>query len=227
MDNIIALIPARCGSKGIKEKNILLFNQKPLLAHSIIYAKKSPLIKDIVVSTDSKKFASIANEYGGRTPFIRPILLSGDDVQDFPVIEHAINFLENENGKKIDYIALLRPTSPLRPPMLIEKAYKIIKNNKDATSVRSVIQANQHPYRQWFIEDQKIVSPILDIFEPYNLPRQALPRSYFQSGDIEFIKRSALKQKSVSGNHILPLIIDSKCLFDIDTLADLETRPKK
>jgi N-acylneuraminate cytidylyltransferase len=97
MHNIIALIPARSGSKGIKKKNILLFEGKPLLAHIIIYAKKSYLVKDIIVSTDSEDFANIANEFGARTPFLRPFLLSGDDVQDFPVIEHAVKFLENEN----------------------------------------------------------------------------------------------------------------------------------
>ena len=227
MHNIIALIPARSGSKGIKKKNILLFEGKPLLAHSIIYAKKSYLVKDIIVSTDSEDFANIANEFGARTPFLRPFLLSGDDVQDFPVIEHAVKFLENENNNKIDYIALLRPTSPLRPEMLIEKAYQIIQNNNEATSVRSVIETNQHAYRQWFLDGKKIISPILDIFEPYNLPRQILPKSYFQSGDIEFIKRSTLEQKSVSGNHVLPLIIDSKDLFDIDTVKDLELRHMK
>jgi|TARA_B110000503_G_scaffold66859_1_gene104892 CMP-N,N'-diacetyllegionaminic acid synthase len=226
MPNIIALIPARFGSKGIKQKNILLFNGKPLLAHSIIYATKSSLISEIIVSTDSKEFANIANEYGARTPFLRPLSLSGDDVQDFPVIEHAVNFLENENNKKIDYVALLRPTSPLRPPNLIEKAYEIIKKNKKGTSVRSVIPTNQHAYRQWFLDDNKIVSPMKNIFEPYNIPRQILPKSYFQSGDIEFIKRDTLNQNSVSGKYVLPLILESKDLFDIDTPKDLESRPK-
>ena len=226
MPNIIALIPARFGSKGIKQKNILLFNGKPLLAHSIIYATKSSLISEIIVSTDSKEFANIANEYGARTPFLRPLSLSGDDVQDFPVIEHAVNFLENENNKKIDYVALLRPTSPLRPPNLIEKAYEIIKKNKKGTSVRSVIPTNQHAYRQWFLDDNKIISPMKNIFEPYNIPRQILPKSYFQSGDIEFIKRDTLNQNSVSGKYVLPLILESKDFFDIDTSKDLEGRPK-
>ena len=82
MKNILALIPARSGSKGIPFKNILKFKGKPLLAHSIIYAKKSSLIQDVVVSTDSEEFASISNEFGARTPFLRPYDLSGDKVQD-------------------------------------------------------------------------------------------------------------------------------------------------
>ena len=222
MKNIIALIPARYGSKGIPLKNILKFKGKPLLAHSISYAKKSLLIQDVIVSTDSEKFASISNEFGARVPFIRPENLSGDEVQDYPVVKHAVNFLEKETKNKIDYIALLRPTSPLRPPNLIEKAYQILKNNKLGTSVRSVVPVNQHSYRQWFVNGDRMIPAQENIFEPYNLPRQQLPKSYFQSGDIEFIKRSTLDQNTVSGDYILPLILENKDLYDIDTYEDLK-----
>ena len=221
MVNIIALIPARFGSKGIPKKNILDFKGKPLLAHSIIYAKKSSIVNDVIVSTDSKEFASISNKFGARTPFLRPSSLSGDTVQDYPVVNHAVNFLENENKCKIDFIALLRPTSPLRPSNLIEKAYKLIQNNKLATSVRSVVPTKQHCYRQWFREDDKLVPIINNIHEPYNLPRQRLPTSFFQSGDIEFIKRSVLLNNSVSGDYVLPLLLKSEDLYDIDTFEDL------
>ena len=222
MKNIIALIPARSGSKGIPFKNILEFKGKPLLAHSIIYAKKSSLIQDVIVSTDSEEFVSISNEFGARAPFIRPNELSGDKVQDYPVVKHAVNFLEKETKNKIDYIALLRPTSPLRPPNLIEKAYQILKNNKLGTSVRSVVPVSQHTYRQWFLDGDKMISAQDNIFEPYNLPRQQLPQFYFQSGDIEFIKRSTLDQNTVSGDFILPLILENKDLYDIDTYEDLK-----
>ena len=222
MKNIIALIPARSGSKGIPFKNILEFKGKPLLAHSIIYAKKSSLIQDVIVSTDSEEFVSISNEFGARAPFIRPNELSGDKVQDYPVVKHAVNFLEKETKNKIDYIALLRPTSPLRPPNLIEKAYKILKNNKLGTSVRSVVPVSQHTYRQWFLDGDKMISAQDNIFEPYNLPRQQLPQFYFQSGDIELIKRSTLDQNTVSGDFILPLILENKDLYDIDTYEDLQ-----
>ena len=224
MDNIIALIPARSGSKGIPKKNILEFKGKPLLAHSIIYAKKSSLVNDIVVSTDSEEFASISNKFGARTPFIRPSTLSGDNVEDFPVVDHAVNFVEKENNRKIDFIALLRPTSPLRPSNLIEKAYEIIKNNKQATSVRSVVPSKQHCYRQWFKKGDKLVPTIRDVYEPYNLPRQQLPISFFQSGDIEFIRRKTLNQNSVSGNYILPLFLKNEQLYDIDTIEDLNRK---
>ena len=148
--------------------------------------------------------------------------LYGDKVQDYPVVKHAINFLEKETQNKIDYIALLRPTSPLRPPNLIEKAYQILKNNKLGTSVRSVVPVNQHSYRQWFVNGDRMIPAQENIFEPYNLPRQQLPQFYFQSGDIEFIKRSTLDQNTVSGDFILPLILENKDLYDIDTYEDLK-----
>ncbi len=224
MDNIIALIPARSGSKGIPKKNIIHFKGIPLLAHSIIYAKKSLLIKDIIVSTDSEEFAIISNKFGGRTPFIRPKHLSGDTVEDYPVVNHAVNFLENEKKEKIDFIALLRPTSPLRPQNLIEKAYNLLKKNKLGTSVRSVVRVKEHCYRQWFKEGDKLLPFISNVYEPYNLPRQKLPVSFFQSGDIEFIRRNTLKNKSVSGNYVLPLVLNHKDLYDIDTLEDLNKK---
>ena len=104
MTNIIALIPARFGSKGIIKKNIIQFRGKPLLAHSIDYAKKSSLIRDVVVSTDSQEFASLSNKFGARTPFLRPKSLAGDSIQDYPVVDHAVKFLEEEKNKRIDYI---------------------------------------------------------------------------------------------------------------------------
>ena len=226
MVNIVALIPARFGSKGIPKKNILEFRGKPLLAHSIIYAKNSSIVNDVIVSTDSEEFASISNRFGARTPFIRPSFLSGDTVEDYPVVNHAVNFLENESKINIDFIALLRPTSPLRPSNLIEKAYKIIQNNELATSVRSVVPVKQHCYRQWFVDRDKLVPIINNIYEPYNLPRQKLPESFFQSGDIEFIKRSTLLEKSVSGNYVLPLFLKYEELYDIDTIDDLERNTK-
>ena len=225
MSNVIALIPARHGSKGIPKKNIIKFRNKPLLAHSIEYAKKCKLINDIIVSTDSKEIAEIANSYGARTPFLRPKIFSGDYVQDFPVLNHALKFLEKETNKEIDFIALLRPTSPLRPKNLIEKAYDLIKTNKLATSVRTVVKSEQHPFRQFMIKNKKMISFIDDVKEPYNIPRQRLPVSFFQSGDLEFIKRKTIMSGSVSGNYIIPLIIKSEELFDIDYLSDLNKKP--
>lgn len=221
MKKIVALIPARSGSKGIPKKNIISFRDKPLIAHSIYYAKQCNLVSDIIVSTDSREFALIANKFGARTPFLRPKELSGDEVQDYPVVEHALKFLEQEEKKKIDYVALLRPTSPLRPPNLIEKALGLMEANPLATSVRTVVPSQQHPYRQFNIQKDRMVSYFEDLQEPYNIPRQKLPETFFQSGDLEFIKRSTIIAGSVSGEFILPLILKQNDLFDIDLPKDL------
>jgi len=222
MVNIIALIPARSGSKGIPNKNIMSFKGKPLLAHSINYAKKCKFVSDIIVTTDSKEYCAIANAFGARTPFLRPNELSGDEVQDFPVVEHALKFLENEKNNEIDFIALLRPTSPLRPKNLIEKAYDLIEDNKLGTSVRTVVPSKEHPFRQFKVKNGIMESYSQEVKESYNIPRQKLPNAFFQSGDLEFIRRSTILEGSISGNYIIPLFLNQEELFDIDLPKDLK-----
>jgi len=217
---ILSVIPAREGSKSIKNKNIRLLNGKPLLCYSIEYALKSILIDKTIVSTDSEHYASISKRCGADVPFIRPKDISGDDVQDYPVIKHALDFFDNK-GEFYDLIVLLRPTSPLRPSGLIEQAYEIFENNSDTSSVRSVTKIKEHPFRAWEIKkDGTMAGYEKSIYEPYNLPRQALPELYFQTGDIEVISRETLINGSVSGLNIQPIIIDYSEMIDIDEASD-------
>ena len=123
----------------------------------------------------------------------------------------------------IDIIILLRPTSPLRPKGLIEEAVSMLENNPKASSVRAMTKSKEHFYRQWKKDGDYIQSFVEDqsVHEPYNIPRQFLPNSYFQTGDIEVIRRSTLINGSVSGDFVLPLMIDSEAVFDIDHTNDL------
>ena len=126
-----------------------------------------------------------------------------------------------------DALALLRPTSPLRPAGLIERAVSLLETNHDATSIRSVAEVEQHPFRAWRLRFPQnntgpIESMITDVNEPYNLPRQLLPRFFYQTGDLEVVRASTLRQGSVSGDSVYPLIIDADEMFDIDSWADLE-----
>ena len=123
----------------------------------------------------------------------------------------------------------MRPTSPLRPEGLIERGIDIMKNNPKATSVRAVTSSKEHYFRQWK-KDQKYIVTVNDTdstVEPYNIPRQFLPESYFQTGDIELIRRKTLISGSVSGNYVMPLVIDSDSVYDIDNLSDLILAEKK
>lgn len=218
---VLVVIPARSGSKGIKNKNIRIFKKKPLLSHAISYANKCKLIDRIIVSTDFIKYANIAKKYKANVPFLRSKKLSGDKVQDYPVIKDSLEKSEKYYKDIFDYIVLLRPTSPLREKKLIEKGLQKLHKNKISTSIRSVIKTKHHPYRHWKINKKgELKSIIYKINEPYNIPRQQLPKIYFQTGDIEIIKRTTIMSGSISGSHIIPLEV--KTYKDIDTIDDLK-----
>ena len=218
---IYTVIPARGGSKSIPKKNIRLIAGKPLIYYSIEYSLNCSLVSRTVVSTDSEEIAEIARECGADVPFLRPANLALDDTQDYPVFRHALDTLEELYNEQIDIILLLRPTSPARPSGLIERGIKLLKRFPDASSVRTVAVTEQHPYRQWKIAGDYMVGYETNVFEPYNLPRQQLPQIYFQTGDLEIIRRQTLKSNSISGNKILPLIIKPEEMLDIDHFADL------
>ena len=227
--NIYTVIPARGGSKSIPRKNIKIVQGYPLIKYSIDYSIESNLISKTVVSTDDDEIAKISKNLGASVPFIRPSELAEDDTEDFPVIEHALNELESIYSEIIDIIVLLRPTSPLRPPKLIERGLELLAKNPSASSVRAVTLASQHPFRQWMQEGDYIkgFSMTEKNPEPFNKPRQILPQVYFQTGDIELIKRETIKNGSVSGSKVLPLIIEPSDVFDIDNLQDLKKAEEK
>ncbi|SVA88997.1 uncharacterized protein METZ01_LOCUS141851 [marine metagenome] len=224
--NIYTVIPARGGSKSIPRKNIKLLNGRPLIEYSIDYSKQSQLVSKTIVSTDDMEIASIAKELGAEVPFMRPSILSGDLVPDYPVMFHALEELERIYSEIIDIIVLLRPTSPLRPPNLIEQGIELLQKDQQATSIRAVALVKEHPYRQWGNQKDGYISgfsnKISNKSEPFNLPRQKLPETFFQTGDIEIIRRETLIQGSVSGKRVLPLIIDSEKVYDIDSQDDFE-----
>lgn len=220
--NIITVIPARGGSKGVPKKNIRKLKGKPLIQYSIEYSLKCPLVSHTVVSTESQKIADIARKKGAEIRFLRPSEYAQDDTPDYPVMRHALDTLEKVFQEAIDYIILLRPTSPLRPQGLIERGMKIFKRFPECSSIRSVSPCSQHPYRMWKIVNGFMTGYEDTVHEPYNLPRQKLPLVYFQTGDIEIIRRDTLMKGSVSGDKILPLIIGQDEIFDIDKKSDLK-----
>lgn len=223
MINILCVIPARSGSKSIINKNIFPLNGLPLFMHSVLYAQKSKFIKRIYVSTDSIDYANIARSYGLEIPFLRPNEISKDDTEDYPVLRHALQECEDFYQEIFNYVLLLRPTSPIRKDGLIEKAINIMESDKKLSSTRAVRQSNQHYYRQFFIQNNILTQIEKNIYEPYNLPRQKLPNTYFQTGEIELIRRDTIIiEKSASGKNIAPLIIEDTKYFDIDNKEDIQ-----
>jgi YrbI family 3-deoxy-D-manno-octulosonate 8-phosphate phosphatase len=225
MTEVLALIPARGGSKGIPRKNIRLFAGYPLIAWSIAAAKQSELVTRIIVSTDDEEIATVAREYGAETPFLRPIELAQDKTIDLPVFEHALKWLEDVEGYHPEIVAQLRPTSPIRPRTMVDDAIRILLEHADADCVRGVVPAAQNPFKMWrFNGERKPLNPLLEmegIPEPYNAPRQILPPVYWQTGHIDAIRDATIAQKkSLTGDVIYPLLIDPKYTVDIDTLSD-------
>jgi len=225
--NIVVVIPARGGSKSIPLKNIQPLGGKPLISYTIEYAKQCKEVSHVVVSTDNEQIAQISKKYGAEVPFLRPVEISGDAVQDYPVIRHALETLENLYKERIDAIAWLRPTSPLRPDGLIEKSCLLLKKYPNCTSIRSVVKSTEHPYRQWYMNDNFIEGAALNVLEPYNLPRQLLPDAYFQSGDIEMVKRETILNNTMTGDKVVPLIISRDNMLDIDYIDDITNAENK
>ncbi len=155
---ILALIPARSGSKRIPQKNIKLLNGKPLIAYTIEAAKKSKHINRVVVSTDSEDIASTAKGFGAEIPFLRPDSISRSDATEMEFFEHTLNWLLEHERYEPDLIVLLYPTSPFRKTESINKAIEEINKHPDADSLRSIKLCTEHPYKMWKIENGLLVS---------------------------------------------------------------------
>jgi N-acylneuraminate cytidylyltransferase len=217
---IIAIIPARGGSKSILKKNIRSFCGKPLVAHSIQTALSCSNLDRVIVSSDDSDIIDVALEYGAEVPFTRPKKLAEDDTPDLPVFIHCLEFLKEKEKYEPDIIVQLRPTSPLRTVEMIEKGIKLLIDNSEADSVRTVCKPSQNPYKMWKFSDNGFLHPLLNINidEPYNQPRQNLPDVYWQNGYVDITRRATILEKnSMTGDKILPLVVDNKEIVDIDS----------
>ncbi len=220
---VLAIVPARAGSKSIPKKNVRLFAGHPLLAYSIAAGLQAEYVSRVIVSTDDEDFAEIARSYGAEVPFLRPAKFAGDNVTDLPVFEHALNWLQEEENYRPDVVVQLRPTSPIRPRDCVDRAVEILLENPRADSVRGVVPSGQNPYKMWRLTDNGVMETLLKDAgeESYNKPRQELPSTYWQTGHIDAIRtETILEKKSISGDTILPLLLDAKYTVDIDTLED-------
>lgn len=221
MTKILAIIPARGGSKGLPGKNIKPLLQHPLIAYSIKAAQESKYINRITVNTDSDEIAGIARKYEAEIPFIRPAELAADDSTDKEVFQHQLQWMREHENYVPDFIVQLRPTSPVRFIEWIDKAIEQIMQS-DADSIRVITEAPVTPFKMWVLNENNngAMEPLMhlkDIAEPYNMPRQKLPVIYWQTGTLDVIRTTTLTDKnSMSGEKILPFIIDKKYAIDID-----------
>jgi len=222
---VLAIIPARGGSKGIPRKNIRNFAGSPLIAYSIAAGLQAETVTRVIVSTDDEEIAAVARQWGAETPFLRPAELAQDQTLDLPVFQHALTWLaENENYHP-DVVVQLRPTSPVRPRGCVDAAVNLLLDHPEADSVRGVVPSGQNPHKMWRVDPEsgqmKPLMTVEGVAEPFNAPRQALPQTYWQTGHIDAIRPEViLKQNTMSGKTILPLHIDARFTVDIDNPFD-------
>jgi CMP-N-acetylneuraminic acid synthetase len=220
---VLAIIPARGGSKSIPRKNIRNFAGHPLIAYSIAAGLAAKTVDRVIVSTDDEEIAAIARRYGAETPFLRPPEISQDDTPDLPVFHHTLTWLGENERYRPDIVVHLRPTSPLRKTWHIEQAVLRLHDRPEADAIRTVCTPFQNPFKMWRIDREGFLQPLLEtgIHEAYNQPRQSLPEVYWQTGYVDVTwSETILKSSSMTGNFILPLIITAEEWIDIDTPDD-------
>ena len=222
---IIALIPARGGSKGIPKKNIIDLGGHPLIAYSIAVAKLSKLIDRIIVSTDSKEIAQIAKKYGAEVPFLRPKKFATDAAKDIGLINHALRWLESNENFHPDYLVYLRPVTPLRNSQVVDKAILEIIKDKKATALRSGHLFESSAYKLFKKKGDYAEFFGKEDFKPgiefQDFCRQKLPATYRTNGHVDIILPKTLeKTKMLHGRKIRAFITTE--VADIDSLNDLD-----
>ncbi len=223
MPRILAVIPARGGSKGLPRKNVRLLDGHPLIAYSIAAGCQCPLISRTICSTDDQEIAEVARRYGAEVPFLRPAALAQDDTLDLPVMQHALRWLQENEGWSADILVQLRPTSPLRSPGLVGRAVQALLDDPHATAVRTICPAPANPHKMWRLpvgaEEAPYMRNLLDVpglAEPYNEPRQKLPPVWWQTGTVDVVRAEVVLAGSMTGGRILPCSVEPALSVDID-----------
>ncbi len=224
---ILAIIPARGGSKGLPGKNVRPLLGHPLISYSILAAQHSKFITRTIVSTDDETIANVAKQYNAELPFTRPAELAQDLSTDLEVFTHALEWLSKNENYVPDMVVQLRPTSPVRLNGMIDVCIEKMLNNTAADSLRIITEAPITPYKMWTVTNgEEAMQPLMhldSVPEFYNMPRQKLPKVYWQIGALDVIKTTVItQQKKMSGDVIIPHIVPSYLAVDIDDIKSFE-----
>lgn len=219
----IALIPARAGSKRVKDKNIRLLAGHPLIAYSIRAALDSGVFARVVVSTDSEEYAEVARRYGAEVPFLRPESLAGDKSPDFEWVSHAINWFA-DSGEQFEAFSILRPTSPFRLPATIQRAWGQFSADKAVDSLRAVQKCTEHPGKMWVIRGHRMtpILPYLNEAAPWHSSQYpSLPEVFVQNASLEMARTSVLDAtRTISGHSIMPFLTEGYEGVDVNNEED-------
>ena len=231
---IIALIPARSGSKGVPNKNLIKIGGHSLLDWSITACKKSCLIQRTIVSTDSTEYSNHALKIGAEVPFLRPREISEDNSTDIQFINHALDWLA-ANGGEPTIIVHIRPTTPFRDPSIIDEAIQKIMNINDpnVTSLRSVHKMSETAYKCFELNKNNFLKPagfnnIQDI-DLINDSRQSFPDTFVANGYVDILLTDHIrKTNKIHGNGVMPFLTSEAIEVDEeDDLRYLEYKLEK
>lgn len=215
---------ARGGSKSIPGKNIKDLCGKPLMLWAIDAARSCPLIDRVILSTDDDEIAAVARAHRVELPFTRPSHLAQDHTPDFPVLEHAIDWLEENESYIPDIVVHLRPTGPMVTEDELTQAIELLEEHPSADSVRSVQESSKPPFKMWKLQGtfMEPFATVPGMKDSHTQPRQFLPKTYETTPDIGVFRTITLREKkSIIGDTVLPFIL-SRQTADIDSPIDFE-----
>ena len=220
--NVIALIQARGGSKGIPRKNIRDFAGYPLLAWSVVACELSITIERIILSTDDEKIADVGRKYGAEVPFMRPAEFATDDATDYSTIKHALEWLRDNEGIMPELVVQIRPTTPLREPSILDDAVNLLRANPEATGLRSVFQMPETAWKCFEINDgyiSSLASKLPDMPpDASNMPRQALRPTYISQGYVDILRSSiVLGEEQTYGEKVLGFLTPDCGEIDVES----------
>jgi CMP-N,N'-diacetyllegionaminic acid synthase len=227
---VVALIPARQGSKRVPGKNVRLLNGHPTLAYTIAPALESGVFDSVIVSTDSEEIADVARHYGAEVPFLRPAAFASDTSPDIEWLGDTLHRL-SESGRRWDAFSLLRPTSPFRTADTIRRAWALFTAQQGVDSLRAIEKCAQHPGKMWVVRGQRMY-PLLPFTASsgtagsgadvpwHSTPYQALPPVYVQNASLEIAWTRVVEQGSIAGDVLVPFVTEGYEGFDINDPAD-------
>lgn len=222
---VVALIPARAGSRRVPDKNIRPLAGHPLLAYAIAAARASGIFGAVVVSTDSEHYAAIARHYGAEVPFLRPESLAGETAPDIEWVRHALGTLATA-GRRFDCFSILRPTSPFRQAATIQRAWRAFQGAAGVDSLRAVEPVRQHPGKMWVIRGDRLLPllPLSPADRPWHSQQlAALPPVFVQNASLEIAwTRVAIDGGTIAGSVMLPFLTEGREGADINEPGDWE-----
>lgn len=222
--SVVAIIPARSGSKSIKDKNLANLGGYPLLAYSIVAAKLSKRVGRVLLSTDSERYAELGRRFGAEAPFLRPPELSSDRSTDRDFMVHAMEWMRDHDGNLPEYWVHLRPTTPLRNPAHIDMAIAMLEARPEATALRSAHPSPESPFK-WFRRNNLGFLTALTSddtsLDRFNLPRQAYPEVFIPDGYVDIVRSSfVLGSGLFHGDRVIGYI--SPPCTEVDSPGELE-----